>query len=196
MATSLWLWILACGGGEGLTAAECADGVDQDDNGDVDCDDKGCDEWGVCANPLDGVPQLVINEFVSNNSFGLTDENGEFEDWLEIYNPTPNAVDLAGFSMSDDLALPRKTVFASGVVVPANGYLVLFCDQDVGIANHLSFKLAREGGAVGLFSPDGDVLDQIVYQEQETDTGLARIPDGSTSWRSTVNVTPGASNQE
>lgn len=185
--------LLGCSGGdaEGQSAAACIDDVDQDLDGDVDCDDRGCaDDWAVCDN---GASPLVINEFVANNAFGITDENGEYEDWIELYNASDEAFSLEGLTITDDLAIPAKVAFNSGLNVPAHGWLKLWADQDT-TPTHLGFKLAREGGAIALFDADGEPIDAVVYGEQAGDVAYARIPDGWIEWTSTANATPEASN--
>ena len=177
--------VLACGG-EGITAVECADGVDQDEDGSVDCAERVCEDFASCVNGA--VP--VLNEFMANNANGHTDEDGEFEDWLELYNPSPAAVSLGGWSLSDDAAVPNRSELPDDLSVPASGFLVLFADDEPVGDLHLLFKLAREGGTVVL-SQDGVVVDRVSYPEQGTDVSLARTPDGGVDWVTTDAPTPG-----
>lgn len=189
-APVLALILVACGGGEGSSAAECADGVDQDGNDDVDCADRGCRDWAVCAL---GESPLAINEFVANNAFGITDENGEFEDWIELYNASAAPFPLAGLTITDDRTSPAKAAMNPDLVVPGGGYLLLWADQDAG-DTHLPFKLAREGGAIGVYAADGSVIDAVEYGQQSSDVALARVPDGYDRFIETNAPTPRASN--
>lgn len=52
--------------------------------------------------------QVVINEFVASNTEGLTDEEGEYSDWIEIYNPSASAVELGNYFLTDDLLQPQR----------------------------------------------------------------------------------------
>ena len=45
---------------------------------------------------------LIINEFVASNATGLVDEDGEHSDWIEIYNRSNRAVNLAGWTLTND----------------------------------------------------------------------------------------------
>ena len=45
---------------------------------------------------------LYINEFLASNNATIADESGDYEDWIEIYNAGPTAINLAGFYISDD----------------------------------------------------------------------------------------------
>ena len=44
---------------------------------------------------------LLITEFMASNTSTLADEDGDFEDWIEIYNPGTNTVDLNGWFLRD-----------------------------------------------------------------------------------------------
>ncbi|HNK41258.1 MAG TPA: lamin tail domain-containing protein, partial [Flavobacteriales bacterium] len=76
--------------------------------------------------------QVVLNEVCVTNMNGLevTDPfNGgqDREDWVELYNTGGSAVDLSGWYLSDNDALPTKWTFPAGATIPANGYLVVLC---------------------------------------------------------------------
>ena len=68
---------------------------------------------------------VLITEFVANNGSGLTDEDGEYSDWIELYNRSSSDVDLAGWSLTDDPTQPEKWLFRS-IIVPSGEYLVVF----------------------------------------------------------------------
>ncbi len=73
----------------------------------------------LAATLLAGIPasaQLRLNEALSLNRTGLTDDQGARPDWLELHNPTPRTVDLAGWSLSDDPARPRKWTLLEGTL--------------------------------------------------------------------------------
>lgn len=123
--------------------------------------------------------QIVINEFVPSNANGAADETGAKGDWIELFNLTDSAVDLAGYFISDKLDNPTKQELGGGLVIEAGGTLVLWADSDVEQGpNHLSFNLSKEGEAIVLTSPLGDVLDSIDYVNATTDSSFARVPDG------------------
>ena len=52
----------------------------------------------ICASSSKA--QLKINEVCSKNDTLITDEDGEYTDWIEIYNPGPGAYDLTGHHIS------------------------------------------------------------------------------------------------
>ncbi|MBT4714006.1 MAG: T9SS type A sorting domain-containing protein [Candidatus Marinimicrobia bacterium] len=73
---------------------------------------------------------LVLNEILASNQSGLRDEDGDTPDWIEIYNPTPSAIDLNGFALSDDIEDPNKWRFETGQIA-AGGHTIIFAsDKD------------------------------------------------------------------
>ena len=107
--------------------------------------------------------QIRINEVMAQNNSGLTDPDyGESADWIELYNAGTKDVDLSGYSITDKLDTPRKHVLPSGTIVPAGGYLLLWCD-DRGEGLHTAFKLSADGEDVGLFDAQGELLDKVAF---------------------------------
>jgi len=72
---------------------------------------------------------LFVNEIMASNQTTISDEAGEFEDWVEIYNPTAASINLAGLHLSDNPDNPDKWAFPN-VSIPANGYLLIWADED------------------------------------------------------------------
>ena len=141
--------------------------------------------------------QLLINEFMADNSLTLKDDDGGAGDWIELYNPTDTDISLHGYGITDDLSEPHKAVLADGVAVPAGGYLVLWLDDhpERGI-DHLRIKLASAAGDLAIARPDRSMIDRVRYGEQETDFSAARTPDGSDAWVVTWHPSPGEANPD
>ncbi len=115
---------------------------------------------------VDGKPVTpVISEFMAENTVTLSTSDGSEEDWIEIFNPNPAPLDLAGWSLTDDPARPRKWVFPARVL-PAQGYLVVFASEKddshrpYGPASelHTNFKLSAGGEYLALLDPAGAVV--------------------------------------
>ncbi|MHC4477599.1 MAG: PEP/pyruvate-binding domain-containing protein [Planctomycetota bacterium] len=49
---------------------------------------------------------LFINEFMADNDHVVQDDFGEYDDWVELYNAGPNAIDLGGMYLTDDMNDP------------------------------------------------------------------------------------------
>ena len=62
---------------------------------------------------------ILINEYSGANYDTYTDNYGEYEDWIELYNPSPNDVDLNGWFLTDKTNNPTKWMFPSSFVVPS-----------------------------------------------------------------------------
>lgn len=106
-----------------------------------------------------------INEFLALNQTGLTDEDGDSSDWIEIHNPDSVALDLAGWSLTDDPALLAKWSIPSGVVLPADGYLVVFASgKDRRVAGgelHANFLLNGGGEYLALIDPGNGIVHEF-----------------------------------
>src|SRR5262245_4038537 len=74
--------------------------------------------------PANAAP--IITEFLASNTTSLSDEDGQRNDWIEIFNPDGTALDLGGYRLTDESALPGKWVFPVGAIVQPGGYLVVF----------------------------------------------------------------------
>ncbi|KKL69632.1 hypothetical protein LCGC14_2112980, partial [marine sediment metagenome] len=106
---------------------------------------------------LDGGP-LVISEFMAINDSGLTDEDGDHSDWIEIYNPSDSPVGLDGWYLTDDASDLTQWRFPGATIEP-NDYLLVFASnkdrRDPAGPLHADFKLTGDGEYLGLIRPDG-----------------------------------------
>jgi len=139
---------------------------------------------------------VVINEVLANNAT-LEELDGSKPDWVEIYNPSSNSVDLADMSLTDSTLTPRRWVFPMGSLLPAGAFLKVRLDPDLpSSATNTGFGLKANGGAVYLFNRtvDGSSLaSSVTYGLQAGDFSIGRVPDGTTNWMLNV-PTFGAAN--
>lgn len=70
--------------------------------------------------------QIVINEGSNRNYTTIADEDGDYKDWIELYNTDSDTVSLNGFSLSDDSLLPQKWTFPAISMLPGE-YKTVFC---------------------------------------------------------------------
>lgn len=146
-------------------------------------------------------PPLVINEFMADNSATLEDpdEPGDFPDWIEIYNASDEAIDLGGMFLSDDQNDSRQYEIPAGVVVPANGFILFYADnQPEQGPQHTNFGLSANGESIWLFDRDSSghlPIDSYTYSTQVADVSEGRCPNGAGgSWQFFVDPTPGDPN--
>ena len=75
------------------------------------------------ASAQDATP--VVNEFMASNSTTLYDEDGDASDWIELYNPTGQAIDLRGWALTDNEDRLDKWIFPEKTL-DAGEYFVVF----------------------------------------------------------------------
>ncbi len=143
--------------------------------------------------PTPAVGAVLINEVLASNDSLLFDPNGQDEDWIELINTTNTPIDLAGFYLSDDPLNLLAWAFPAGTILPANGYLLVWADNDLTQTGlHANFKLSAGGDYVYL-SHGFNVHDQISFGPQLANISYARCPDAGLNF-ATVIPTPLANN--
>ncbi|MGC6425719.1 MAG: lamin tail domain-containing protein [Akkermansiaceae bacterium] len=126
----------------------------------------------ICPGMVQG-QMVVISEAMASNGTVIADEDGEFSDWLELHNPTENAVSLNGWHLTDredDLiqwALPEVTI-------ESKGFLLVFASNKdralPGSELHTNFKLSSSGEYLALVRPDGRTIEhEVVLPALEED---------------------------
>ena len=140
------------------------------------------------------VTGLIINEVMASNTSACADPFGEFDDWVELYNPGASDIDLGGFTVTDDTTQPTKATLSAGVIVPAHGRKVLWCDDQVQGTDHLPFKLSADGEQFAIYAADGTLIDSVTFGAATTDVAFARLPDGTGEFASCAHATCGAAN--
>ena len=136
------------------------------------------------------VGEVVINEYEASNASGAMDADGQFDDWVEMYNTTSTDVNLFGTYLSDDAANPLKWPFPANAVVPANGYLTIWADENGGqVGIHSNFKLSALGEEIYFTRADGTSLDSDVFGTQSSDLSVARCPNGTGVFTENVHPT-------
>lgn len=129
---------------------------------------------------------LVINELLASNDSITADQDGEYDDWVELYNGGNSAVSLAGFFLTDDNADRSKWIFPD-TSVAAGGYLIVWADNDdLQSGLHASFKLSASGESLHLYSPDTTLIDEVTFGSQRTDVSWGRFPNGSGAFKQMI----------
>jgi len=122
--------------------------------------------------------KLVINEILPGNDNSGTDEFGENDDWVEIYNASDEAINLEGFFLSDNDGNETKFVFPD-FELAADDVVVVWCDDQPEQGDfHASFRLSAAGEEVGLYDPDTLTLDYVRYGSVPDDIAVGRFPNG------------------
>jgi len=143
---------------------------------------------------------LVINELMADNTGSARDQNGDNDDWIEIYNYGDSAVNIGGMYLTDNQSA------AAGWRVPDNnpavttiaprGFLVIWADGETNEGTlHAGFKLGSDGENIRFFAADGKTLiDEVTFGSQAENRSYGRMSDGSGNWQTLAAPTPGKSN--
>ncbi|MBN1421734.1 MAG: CotH kinase family protein, partial [Planctomycetes bacterium] len=105
---------------------------------------------------------VVINEFLAAGGGPLLDEDGEASDWIELRNASSAAIDLADWSLTDDIREPRKWIFPQTILDPGDFLVVFASERDrakAGSPLHTNFKLEQKGEYLALIRPDGSTIE-------------------------------------
>ena len=147
---------------------------------------------------------LVINELMASNAGEVLSPAINYDSWIELYNPTDQEVDLAGFYLSDDQSNLKKWEMPSDIgSVPAKGFKIIWLgsndiklgreENEVG-EDQAPFKLDCDGGTIYLSDKSGQLIISQDYPEALSRTSWARKTDGGEEWGWTSTPTPEASN--
>jgi len=153
------------------------------------------------SNSLSSSPiQVVVNEWMSDNETFLADpSDGNFDDWFELYNPSAIDANLGGHYLTDNLTITNMFAVPSGTIVPGEGFLFVWADNDAadnspGMDLHVNFGLSRNGDTIGLYSPSGSLVDAVVFGPQGNNQSDGSWPDGSPDIFPMTPSTPGDTN--
>jgi hypothetical protein len=144
---------------------------------------------------LPNIGDVVINEFLAENTSGQQNELGAFEDWIELYNTSDTAINLYGLYLSDNSAQLNKFSFPVNTIIPAHGYQMIWADQeDLPTGIHANFKIASNGEELFLSDGANVIFDSIIFGSQFPNVSMARCPDGTGNFALALQVTYNASN--
>lgn len=127
---------------------------------------------------------VVLNELCAINNSIWMDPQGDYEDWVELYNNSTSTVSLNGYYLSDDNNYLKKWMFPNISIAP-NDYLIIWADKDtLDTGVHTNFKLSSTGEAVFLSDSTGTLIDEISFGTQSAGwITYGRFPNGTGPWR-------------
>lgn len=149
---------------------------------------------------LAGTP--IITEFMAENTATLADDDGAFSDWIEIRNPDPTPLNLAGWHLTDDAGDLGKWTFPA-VMLDPGAYLVVFASNQnrttPGQPLHTNFRLDNDGEFLALVAADGTTIAQSYssdngeFPQQYADVSYGRVT-GTSDETYFLAPSPGAAN--
>ncbi len=162
---------------------------------------NGTSRFAYCENEIINFNQantLTINELMPSNQTVISDETGSYADWIELYNASPDPINLSKYYLSDNKSAPFKWNLPD-VTMNSEAFLLLWADSDMEDGPlHTNFNLNAGGEKVYLFKKQGNeltVMDKVNMPATPTDYSYGREIDGAEPWITFSNTTPNASNQ-
>lgn len=137
---------------------------------------------GLFLSSTNSQAQVVISEFMASNGQTLADEDGDFSDWIELYNTGSVTVNLDGWYLTDNASQLTKWRLPA-VNLPAKGILLVFASSKnravAGAELHTSFSLSAGGEYLALIRPDGVTVEyafapQFPEQFRDVSYGLGQ----------------------
>ena len=141
--------------------------------------------------------QVIINEVCAANRSIISDNYGDFEDWIELYNAGADPVDLGGYFMSDKLSNPTKWQIPAGTIIGPGNYRIVFAsgrnESSFGVL-HASFKITQTNQEFAVLAdPSGTVIQSFEFvKTNRVNHSYGRNAAGE--WRVYTMPTPGAAN--
>lgn len=145
--------------------------------------------------PSPAATSLLINEFMADNK-SIADSTNEFDDWVELFNPTASPVLLTGKYLSDKPDNLKKWRFTQpNLILNPNEHLLIWCDEQPWQGGlHANIKLSAGGEYIALTDSDGvSVIDSITFGQQSQFSSYGRYPSGAGNW-TFMPPTPGSLN--
>ncbi len=133
---------------------------------------------------------VVINEVTAIND-SYADEDGNFPDWIELYNPNSSTISLEDWTITDDKEQPQKWIFPS-TNIDAGDFILLFAsnkDRIAGSQLHTNFRL-NGGETLYLYNALGDLQDSLAIPTLRADISIGRYPDGTSITKVFEETTP------
>ncbi len=128
--------------------------------------------------------EIEITEFMASNATVLTDTDSDTPDWIELYNPGDQSVNLLGWSLSTDPEQSERWVAPSKSIGPGQRLIIFASGKDTNSIfgkPHTNFTLDLTGGHLSLHSPESPremVSAYEDYPEQRVDISYGRDANG------------------
>ena len=152
---------------------------------------------GAGAAPAVNLNSLRINEAMPANHATLADEDGDYSDWIELYNASGFPVNLEGYGLSDVEGKSARWRFPA-VTIDSGAYLTVFASgknrRDPAGALHTNFRLSADDGAIHLSDADGKEISRLALDGADADVSVSVTDDGGVT--RAYAPTPGSHNSD
>ncbi len=128
------------------------------------------------------IPLIVWLSIVINEVFPAPRQGNE---WVELYNASAETIDISGWVIDDDTPGGTRVVFGANTTLAPHTWLVVAMPSAI---------FNNTGDTVTLSDARGTVIDSLPYTAIDSDTSIARMPDGANTVVLTSAASAGASN--
>lgn len=157
--------------------------------------------------PAAAKPAVIVTEIQAKNRKTLQDGNGNTPDWIEIYNPGAQPVNLTGwhlrhiterYGFEGRLGGNRSRVAPDQLWIQPGEYKIIYCNESESYPEgHLAFgfQLEAQSGRIRWSDPRGNIIQAMEtdWNRFPTDGSLIYDPV-SQSFSQAAKVTPGKLN--
>lgn len=139
--------------------------------------------------------QILINEVCSDNESIIQDQEGDYEDWIEIYNAGNSSINLNNYYLSDDPQDPQKWTFPDIEILPQGFLLIFASDKNLsGTELHTNFKISKDGETLIFSNTLGEPVDLLMVPALLEDESIGRTQDGESDFNFFYEPSPGFTN--
>lgn len=122
--------------------------------------------------------KFYINEILPSNSYTYSDSDGEYSDYIELYNGNNYDLNLSGYHLTDSMFELNKWTFPD-IEIKAKSYLLIYatgknkCDD---VDNcHTNFRLKKDGETVSLIDKTGNIISRVSFKEVSNDEAISYV---------------------
>ena len=134
--------------------------------------------------------QVVINEISSSNKNIIEDNNGEYSDWIELYNESTDTVNLKGYTISDNSEELDKYILPDMSISPGS-YLVIFASGNDYVSDVTFWEtLVGNGQSAKYIIPNSQTENNWIetdFNDQNWNTGQYGIGYGDNDDNTIIN---------
>lgn len=140
---------------------------------------------------------IILNEIISSNESINTDDDGDYSDWIELYNASDTTVNLSGYGLSDDSNNLYKWILPN-INLQAGGYLLVWSSSknrnNPFAPLHTNFSISSGGEKITLINPEGNLIDEAPPVPIPTNFSYGRKISDLNNWYFFNSPTPNSAN--